>query len=179
MHCCIPPEKSLENDVQRLANNQLLNFAELVVGDADKVSTLGKIAQVDYVVAFSIDVLVVNHATAHVDKSAVDHTGNTVEFQVDLRGGGVGLEVHLNSVGDRIDTDGLTILGEDELDSVVSSQVGEAILIGVGLVDAIIELKQVGVTFFSLFIPREYLDTVDEAMLNMAAVGTLTVDNDG
>ena len=113
-----------------LANNQFLNFGELVVGDADKVSTLGEIADVDGLGSLGVDILVVNHAAAHVDEHAVDHTGNTFDVHVDQRGGGVGLEVHANAGSSRIDGDmGGFTLSEDELDGVVAHHFVKDVLI--------------------------------------------------
>ena len=74
-----------------LANNQLLYFAELFVGDTDEICSLGKIANVDSLNLGSIHVLVIDNATAHVDKHTVDHTFNAFYIYVHLRTSGVGL----------------------------------------------------------------------------------------
>ena len=148
------------------------------VGDTDKVSTLGEAAEVDNIAVLSIDVLVVNNTAAHVDESAVDHTVDTFERQADLRGGRIGLEGHLDIVGNRIDTDTSTDFGEDKLNGVVFGKVAEGVSIGVGILLLIIINTESGVTDFLFSIPRLNFDTVDIAMGNTATVGTDTVDGD-
>ena len=165
-------------EVYNLANNQFLDFGELFVGDTDKVSTLGEAAEVDNIAVLSIDVLVVNNTAAHVDDGAVDHTVDTFERQADLRGGRIGLEGHLDIVGNRIDTDTLTDFGEDKLNGVVFGKVAEGVRIGVGILLSIIFNTESRVTGFLFSIPRLNFDTVDIAMGNTATVGTDTVDGD-
>ena len=137
----------------RLADDQLLDLAELVVGDTDEVSTLGKTIEVDNLRSLSIDVLVVNHAAAHVDEHAVHHAADTLDVQVDLRSGGVGLEVHADIGGNGIDALVSGILSEGEGDSVVALNVSKRILVGKGILTGIFNDVEVSVTSLSFFIP--------------------------
>jgi len=162
--------------MKRLANDEFFNFAEFVVGDADEVGTLGEVAEVDDLSIFSIDVLVVDHAAAHVDEHAVDHTVDTVDGEVNNRGGGVGLEVHANASCSGIDGVGvgsrnLTRLVEDEVDGVVSGHTDEGILISAGVGVGVDVNFQVRVTFFGIFVPGLNFHAVDDNGGGAVSVG--------
>ena len=79
-----------------LADDEFLNLAEGIVGDAHEVGTSGNTIEVDDSLTSS-DVGIVDHAATHVDDAAVSLAGEASHIEADLRGGGVGgqQEVHV------------------------------------------------------------------------------------
>ena len=80
-----------------LADYQLLNFANLMVGDAHKIGTLSKIADMDGMSSRSVDILVVDNTATHVNKRAIDRTLATLNVQGHPRGGWIGFKHHTHT----------------------------------------------------------------------------------
>lgn len=89
--------------LRRLADDEFLNLGELVVGDTDEVSTLSKVGDVDVGAVLSNELRGGDNAAAHVDESHINITGNTREGDEHVAGSGVGLELHVDAVCNRIE----------------------------------------------------------------------------
>ena len=89
--------------LRRLADDEFLNLGELVVGDTDEVSTLSEVGDVDVGAVLSNELRGGDNAAAHVDESHVNITGNTREGDEHVAGSGVGLELHVDAVCNRIE----------------------------------------------------------------------------
>ena len=88
-----------------LANDQLFNFAELVVGDADKVSTLGQVRDVDAGAVLSVELSGGDNTAAHIDERHVDIAANTLQADLNIAACRVGLESHSNIGSDGVESD--------------------------------------------------------------------------